>query len=246
MRSLYQDPVGFGSEVEEDMAADWRRTMMALRERGTVLSSILTRWEQLGVPVYNPSSARGNITKPYQIALLHEAGLPVPISLWSNDPIRVRAFCQAHDAVYKPVAGGASTRRVTSDDLTDERLSALASAPVCFQETLEGDDIRVYVIDGRVVCALRIVSDAIDFRQNEQSIELMELPREVAEQCVAATEVLGLRWTGMDLKADRHGQLKILELNPSAMFLGFDARAGSDIRGAFASALLSHVRRQEP
>jgi glutathione synthase/RimK-type ligase-like ATP-grasp enzyme len=241
LRSLYQDPAGFGVDVEADMASDWRRTMMVFRERATLLSSIVLRWDEAGVPIYNPPSSRANITKPFQLSLLAAAGLPVPITTWTNDPARVRAFCREYEAVYKPVAGGAATRRITQADLGDARLATLARSPVCFQELLPGDDIRVFVIDGRVEVALRIVTDAIDFRQNEQRVEMIDLPADVAAQCVRATEVLGLRWTGMDLKADRHGVQKILELNPSAMFLGFDARSGSDVRAALASALMRHL-----
>ncbi|WAS91623.1 ATP-grasp domain-containing protein [Nannocystis punicea] len=240
VRSLYQSPAAYGVDADEAMKEDWRRTTLAFRERSTLLSAILLRWEALGAAFYNPSANSHNITKPYQLALLQAAGLPVPATLWSNDPAAVRRFCGEHEAVYKPVAGGAATRKVEARDLTDERLEKLQAAPVCFQELLPGDDVRVYVIDGRVVCALRIVTDAIDFRQHEQRIDRIELDDAVARECVRAAEVIGLRYTGMDIKADRHGRYKILELNPSAMFLGFEARAGVDIRGPLCDALVAH------
>lgn len=241
VRSLYQNPAGYGVDADEAMKEDWRRTMMAFRERSTLLAAVLLRWERLGTALYNSSTSNINITKPYQLALLQAAGLPVPITLWSNDPAAVLRFCSEHEAIYKPVSGGAATRRVEPRDLAPERLAKLQAAPVCFQELLPGDDVRVYVIDGRVICALRIVTDAIDFRQNETRIEPLELPDEVSAQCIRAAEVLGLRYTGMDIKGDRHGVYKILELNPSAMFLGFEQRAGVDIRGPLCDALISHT-----
>lgn len=243
VRSLYQSPAGYGVDADEAMKEDWRRTLTAFRERSTLLAAVLLRWERLGVPLYNPTTSSTNITKPYQLALLQAAGLPVPISLWSNDPAAVLAFCREHEAIYKPVAGGAATRKVEPRDLEPERLARLGAAPVCFQELLPGDDVRVYVIDGRIVCALRIETEAIDFRQHETRIDPIELPAEVAAQCIRAAEVIGLRYTGMDVKADRHGVQKILELNPSAMFLGFESRAGVDIGGALCDALAAHVSR---
>ena len=242
VRSLYQSPAGFGTDAEEAMREDWRRTMAAYRERSTLLSAILLRWETAGAAMYNPTSVSWRIVKPYQIALLQSAGLPVPDSLWSNEPDAVTRFCGEGETIYKPVAGGAATRRVSPEVLTPERLSRLEAAPVCFQELLPGDDVRVYVIDDEIVCALRITTDAIDFRQNEQSIEPVELSAEVQGQCIRAAQVLGLRYTGMDIKPDRDGQYKILELNPSAMFLGFESRAGVDIGGALCDALLAHTR----
>lgn len=245
VRSLYLDAAGYGLDVEEAMKQDWRRTTMILRERSTALSSVLLRWNALGVPLYNPPDTRMMITKPFQLSALEAAGLPVPATLWTNDPDAVRRFCERHTAIYKPVAGGAATRKVEPHDLEPERLERLAAAPVCFQELLPGQDIRVYVLDGKILCAMKILTDAIDFRGAEQSVEAFELVPEVAEQCVRACEVLGLRFTGMDLKGDTAGRLKILELNPSPMFLGFEALAGVQIAGPLCDALVGHATRQD-
>jgi len=245
VRSLYQSPAGFGVDADEAMTTDWRRTMLAFRERSTLLSALLLRWERAGVPLYNPPSVGTNITKPYQLSLLASAGLPVPRSLWTNEPEAVRRFAAECGAcIYKPVAGGAKTRVLDAADLEPERLASLAGAPVCFQQLLPGDDVRVYVIDGELVCALRIETEDIDFRQSEQSIEEIELAPEIAEQCVRAAELIGLRYTGMDIKADGEGRYKILELNPSAMFIGFERRAGVDICGPLTEALIAQT--EEP
>lgn len=239
VRGTYQSPAAFGVEADEAMRDDWRRTLLAFRERATLISAILLRWERAGAAFYNPPTSATNITKPYQLALLRQAELPVPETLWTNDPAAVRAFARGRELIFKPVAGGAQTRRLSPADF--DRLDKLRAAPVCFQQLLPGDDIRVYVIDGRVVCALRIESEAIDFRQHETAIEPFEIDAELAGQCVRAAEVLGLRYTGMDLKADADGRYRILELNPSAMFLGFEQLAGVDIGGPLCDALLSHA-----
>ena len=72
-------------------------------------------------------------------------------------------------------------------------------------------------------------------------VERATLPQEVLDRCLIAAEVLGLRWTGMDLRDDGTGTLRFLELNSSPMFLGFDARAGTDVLGALVHALASHA-----
>jgi glutathione synthase/RimK-type ligase-like ATP-grasp enzyme len=127
------------------------------------------------------------------------------------------------------------------EDLTDERLSALSAAPVTFQELLEGDNYRVYCIDGAVVATIRVQSQALDYRQEEETIESVTLPDETLEHCKQATALLGLRWSGIDLRADASGRLKFLELNSSPMFLGFDRNAGTGILDAFVEALASHA-----
>ena len=242
LRQLHAHPLAFGVDAAADMDADWATTLVAFREKAALLRGLLGRWEAQGVPVFNPVASEWRTEKPTQLALLREAGLPVPETIWTNDPQAVRAFAAGRRVIYKPVFGGAATQELGPEDLTDERLAALASAPVTFQRLLPGEDLRVYVIEGEVVAAFRIVSNAIDFRQHEERIDALSLPPELARLCVRATEHLGLRWTGMDLKRDEDGVPRILELNASPMFLGFDTRAGSDVRGALSAALARHAR----
>ncbi len=242
LRGLYTSPLAFMVDAQEAMDEDWRTTLTTFREKGTLVTALISRWERLGVPIYNPISNDWLMHKPAQISLLKAAGLPVPETLWTNDPEAVRRFAAGRRVAYKPVMGGAATRELKPEDLTDERLATLGAAPVTFQELLPGEDIRVYVLEGEVIAALRITTQSLDFRQNEEKIEQIQLPPEVVAHCVKACQVLGLRWTGLDLKRGQDGVLKFLELNGSAMFLGFDARAGTDILGHFCRALARHTR----
>lgn len=238
LRSLYLSPLAFGVDAAAEMDADWRRTLVVYREKAEFLVSVVRRWEELGVPLYNPLSASDALRKPYQIGRLAAAGIPVPETLWTNDPEAVRRFARGRRVVYKPLAGGAATRELDLDGPDGERLERLANSPVTFQELLPGTDLRVYVLDGRVISAYRIESSAIDFRGNEQTIHAFEPDGPMAELCLRATRALGLRFTGMDLKAAVDGEPRVLELNGSPMFLGFDQRAGTDVLGALADALV--------
>ncbi len=241
MRSLYISPMSYLVDADEEMRENWRRTMIVFREKGELLLSLVRRWEMLGVPVYNSLASSDATRKPYQLALLEAAGLPVPATLWPNDPRALRAFADGRRVIYKPVAGGAATRELRAEDLDEARLARLANAPVTFQELLPGTNYRVYVIDDRVVAAFRIDADTLDYRQNEKAIVAVDLDGETADVCRRATRTLGLRFNGMDLKEDVEGRPKILELNPSPMFLGFDQRAGTDVLGAFVDALAAHA-----
>lgn len=242
--AVYVRNVGTGarqaaSSAGCDSAAERFRNWLAGRERADVLTAMLSRWEHSGVPVYNGLAASPRMTKPFQLALLKQAGLPVPATRWTNDAGAVRSFAVGARIAYKPVSGGAATRELSSDDLAPARLELLSHAPVTFQTLLPGEDIRVYVLDGAVIAAIRIVSRALDFRGHEERCVQIELPTAVRQQCVRAAQVIGLRFTGMDLKRDAAGTLRFLELNGSPMFLGFDARAGTDIAGCLAAQLVT-------
>lgn len=243
LRGLYLSPLAFGVDVSKDMDEDWRTTLVIFREKAEMLVGLLQRWEDLGVPIYNSLSAGDRTRKPSQIARLAAAGVPVPKTLWSNDPEEVLAFARRHGRVaYKPVAGGAATKELTEADLDPERLAALANAAVTFQELLPGEDYRVFVVDGRIASAMRIVASALDYRQSEESIESVRLPDDNRNACLRTAETLGLRFTGIDLKRGADGKLRVLEANASPMFLGFDAASGGDVLGTLADALAGIVR----
>jgi glutathione synthase/RimK-type ligase-like ATP-grasp enzyme len=239
VRNLGTGALQAARNKECDSAAERFRDWLVGRERADVLAAMLSRWEHGGVPLYNGLAASSRLAKPFQLALLEQAGLPVPATRWTNDPDEVRSFAVAARVAYKPVSGGAATRELGVDDLSASRLDLLNRSPVTFQALLPGEDVRVYVLDGEVIAAIRIVSSALDFRGHEERCLRVELPPVVGQQCVRAAQVIGLRFTGMDLKRDAGGTLRFLELNGSPMFLGFDARAGTDIAGRLAARLVS-------
>ncbi len=239
IRNMGLNPI----DIRKEDGLSYRFASVTYRERSDFIVSLIHRWEEVGVPIYNPPSTRHRVTKPFQLALLAKAGLPVPETLWTNDPEKVRQFSADRRIAYKPVVGGAATQELLPKDLTSQRLNRLASAPVTFQELLPGDDIRVYVLDEKIIASYRIVTQALDFRQNEEAVEKIELTKEVQEQCRHAAKIIGLRFTGMDLKGDSYGTLRFLELNPSPMFLGFDKMAGTDILEQFSNALSYHAEK---
>lgn len=237
LRALYLSPIGFGVDFTDAMNQNWRRTMIVLREKAEMLMSLMQRWEALDVPIYNGPIAAEATRKPAQMARLGAAGLPVPQTLWSNDPDAVLRFARDRKLIYKPIRGGASTRSLEPDDLAPERLERLSSSAVCFQELLPGENRRVYVLDGRVIAAYRIDATELDYRGYETAVTAIEIDSAQTAICVRAAEVLGLRFTGMDLKGAADGSFRILELNPSPMFQGFDASTGTDVLGALCDAL---------
>lgn len=182
--------------------------------------AILQRWEAAGIRVYNSISALPRLARPYQLSLLAAAGLPVPATRWTNDPATVRAFAGERRLVFKPVAGDAATHVLDEAALRSEALERLRRAPICFQELLPGADIRVYVVDQQVVAS-----------------EPFAIDHATREICIRAAAMLGLRYTGVDLKLDADGLPRILELDPCPMVLGFDAASGTDVLGALCSRL---------
>lgn len=178
-------------------------------------------------------------TKPVQLARVAALGVPVPATLLGNDPEAVRGFAARHPrCVFKPVQGGAHTRRLEPRHLTDEHLTHLALAPVTLQEEVPGTDIRVFVAGDRVL-ACEVRTDALDFRDDpDPRITPCALPNDVTDWCLRAARALDLLWTGIDVRRTPDGRHVFLEANPSPMFLGFEARSGLPLTDALTALLV--------
>jgi glutathione synthase/RimK-type ligase-like ATP-grasp enzyme len=189
------------------------------------------------VLVNTPEANDQHAEKPRQLGLLAARGLPVPPWMATNDPGAVREFAGTHPLVFKPLAGGAEVSLLTPEDLTDERLDALALAPVLFQRYIEGVALRVYVIGGAVIAAVAIYSDAIDYRGNEAGVEPVELTAAESAVAIEAAAACGMPFAGVDLIREPGGASWLLECNPSPMFAAIEASTGVSIAGPLAAFL---------
>lgn len=180
--------------------------------------------------------------KPAQLARVAALGVPVPATLFGNDPEAVRDFADRHErCIFKPVQGGAHTRRLELRYLTDKHLANLALAPVTIQEELPGTDVRVFVAGERVL-ACEIRTDRVDFRDDpDPLITSCALPADVVAWCLRAARALELVWAGIDLRRTPDGRHVFLEANPSPMFLGFEARAELPLTEALTALLLQRT-----
>jgi len=220
--------------------ADDEQAELAVNDARSLFESLLTclpaRW------VNGWDAFQLHQTKPAALARVAAMDLPsalrCPATCLGNDPEAIRNFVARHDrCIFKPVQGGAHTRRVTPAHLTDENLRSLASAPVTLQEHVDGTDVRVFVADSRAL-ACEIHTDETDFRDDPGAeIVAVDLPADVAAACVAIARELHLMWTGIDLRRTDEGQFVFLEANPSPMFIGFETYSGLPLTDALLDVL---------
>lgn len=102
-----------------------------------------------------------------------------------------------------------------------------------FIEEARGSDIRVFVIDGKIVGAMKRQAKNGEFRSNlhrgAQS-ENVVLTSEEEEVALKATEVMGLHIAGVDMLRSHAGPL-ILEVNASPGLEGIEGTTQIDIAG---------------
>ena len=95
-------------------------------------------------------------------------------------------------------------------------------------------DIRVLVIGGKIIGAMKLKPKPGDFRSNfhlTQKSWPVELTPELEEIALKATDALGLEIVGVDLIVDDKNKARVIELNYSPGFTGLEAATGLDIAG---------------
>jgi ribosomal protein S6--L-glutamate ligase len=124
-----------------------------------------------------------------------------------------------------------------------EAFNAL-KARVIVQEYISeaaGADVRAFVVDGRVVGAMKRQGREGDFRSNLHrggKAEVIHLTAEEESAAIEATKALGLQISGVDLLQSARGPL-ILEVNSSPGLEGIEKATGHDI----ASEIIQFVER---
>ena len=110
-------------------------------------------------------------------------------------------------------------------------ITPLAHRPLLFQRYVSessGQDLRVYVVGGRVVAAIRRVNLRGDFRANIEhggTAFPYSPDAEEASLAVAACTACGTDFAGVDLLLSSRGPL-VCEVNSNAHFIGLAAATG--------------------
>lgn len=186
--------------------------------------NLLARLEKRGVQVVNPPRAiECAVDKYLTTARLVDAGLPTPRTIvCENSEAGLAAFDSlGGDVVVKPVFGaeGRGILRVSDPDLalrtfrTLERIGAV----LYLQEFIphEGFDLRVMVLEGRILAAMRRRSPH-DFRTNvsrQARPEPVQLTEQDRDWALRAADAVGTRIAGVDILYDRSGAGYVIEVN---------------------------------
>ena len=107
-----------------------------------------------------------------------------------------------------------------------------------------GSDLRCFVIDNKVVAAIKRQGKDGDFRSNlhrggkAESVRLTPEERTIA---IRAAKAMGLRVAGVDLLRSHHGPV-VMEVNSSPGLEGIEAATGIDI----ASKVIQFVEKNAP
>ncbi|MBR2406638.1 MAG: RimK family alpha-L-glutamate ligase [Clostridia bacterium] len=216
--------------------------------------------ESVGVRVYNPAHAIEICDdKSETHRILAMAGIPQPETLLAPMTYReinaeVESFLEVgakrlgFPLVVKECYGSFGDQVSLAHSMEELRKLAYAmeSRPFMLQRFVSesaGEDVRLYVVGGRLVAAMRRRSDGKDFRANLRqggsAVPYTPTPEEEALALRCCRE-LGLCFGGVDLLHTNQGAM-VCEVNSNAHLAGIIACTGVDV----ADEIVSWVLEQE-
>lgn len=120
-------------------------------------------------------------------------------------------------------------------------------ADILIQEFIKeaaGADIRAFVVDGKVVGAMKRQGKGDDFRSNLHrggSGVLIKLSKQEKETALAAANALGLAVAGVDMLQSSRGPL-VMEVNSSPGLQGIEAATQVDIAGKIIQYIEKNIK----
>lgn len=220
---------------------DWVLETARMQNNTAFLHSFFDYFERRGCFLANPFSA-GERMKHKQGEAAESCGWRVPKTFITNSPAEAFAAVGDGELVLKPPAGGTLVRKIDADVI---RAFAAIDSPVAIQEYIAGEDVRVYVIDGEVVAAARIVTGELDYRRDPNymnRIHAIELPAEVQRRTAAVFERHRLVCGSMDLRLTAEGEFVFLEVNSGGSFLELQKALRVPIADRLAELLVTRAQ----
>ncbi|WP_086934107.1 ATP-grasp domain-containing protein [Agarilytica rhodophyticola] len=225
----------------------WYHESLAQRDRHDTIMGWIYTFESRGKPIYNPQKAMViSENKPLQLQIMREAGCTLPETLITNNPVQAKQFMEhLEHVIAKPAAGGALT--INPKQLQEEELVHIRRSPAIFQQRIYGKDLRVMVLDNRVIsCVCVCVPEGtLDFRgdkdyeEGSATYQHHTLPDDIQKICIKIAKNMGYRFCGIDIKLTDDNGYYFLEVNSSPIYLDVELKTGDAITQQLASALLS-------
>lgn len=175
------------------------------------------------------------------LQILSHAGIPVPTTFLTWDSANIEWI--AHNYLGTPLIvkmneGTWGMGVELAEDIETARSLIQAAGDMkrimLAQEYIieaRAQDIRVLVVGGQAIGAMRRVSRSDDFRSNVHQggkAEPIDLPKEYADMAVSAARALDLDIAGVDILKTETGPL-VLEANPSPGLEQIEAATNIDI-----------------
>lgn len=218
-------------------------------------AAVIRQFEMMGVFSTTESQALvRSRDKLRSLQVLTRARVDMPKTIFTN-------YSRDVDSVVEAVGGAPCIIKLLEGTqglgvvLAESRKAAVAvvesfntlKARVIVQEFIHdaaGVDIRAFVVNGKVVGAMRRIAAEGEFRSNLHRggvAEIVQLSEQEEETAIEAAKAHGLAVAGVDMLPSKRGPL-VIEVNSSPGLEGIEGATGHDI----ATDIIEYVEGQVP
>jgi len=205
-------------------------------------SAVIRQFEMMNVfSVTDSNALLRSRDKLRSMQLLSREALDFPKTVYTNSKTNVEEIIKSVGGVpliVKSLEGtqGLGVMLLKSKSAAVSVIEAFKSikAETMVQEFISeagGADIRVFIVDGKVVGAMKRQGVKGEFRSNLHrggTASVIELTRKERSHALKAAETMGLAVAGVDMLQSKRGPL-ILEVNSSPGLEGIEAATKNDI-----------------
>ncbi|MFZ5889705.1 MAG: RimK family alpha-L-glutamate ligase [Myxococcota bacterium] len=216
-------------------------------------TAVVRQLEQMGVFTLNSAHAIGTSRdklRAFQILSAHEIAFPPTAFVRDRDSARSAVEQVGGPPVIIKLIEGSQGAGVILADTRKSAEAILEAFLVARQDVIvqkfvsesRGRDLRVLVVGGRVVAAMRRRAAPDEFRSNVHRggrTERAKLSPELEALALKSVQILGLQVAGVDLIESDDGPL-VLEVNSSPGLEGIESATGIDV----AMAIVEHMEEQ--
>jgi ribosomal protein S6--L-glutamate ligase len=187
------------------------------------------------------------------LQLLAKGGIPIPKSAFAYSPKNVDSVIDqvgGIPVIIKLLEGTQglgvilAETRISAKSVIEAFLDVQVNILVQeFVKEAEGADVRVFVVDGQVVGAMRRKGAEGDFRSNLHrggTSEVVKLTAQDKALAIKSVKRLGLGIAGVDMLQSKRGYV-VNEINSSPGLEGIEKATGNDIAGK----IIEYVERNE-
>ncbi|MFN3756364.1 MAG: 30S ribosomal protein S6--L-glutamate ligase [Flavobacterium sp.] len=229
-----------------------------IRPNITFYGCALTRqFEALKIFCLNSAAAiTRSRDKLYSLQLLLNNGIDIPTTGFANSPLDTDDLIKmvgGTPLIVKLLEGtqGKGVVLAETKKAAESVINAFKSlnANILVQEFIKeanGKDLRLFVIDGKVVASIQREALPGEFRANVHlggTASLIKPTREEKLIAIKATKAMGLKVAGVDIIRSSKGPL-LLEVNSSPGLEGIEGATNKDIAGAMIKAIEKNFKHQ--
>jgi ribosomal protein S6--L-glutamate ligase len=216
--------------------------------------AVLRQFEMMGVYPLNESVSIGRSRdKLRSMQLLARDGIGLPVTAFAHDPKQTEEVLKivgSAPVVIKLLEGTQGIGVVLADTQRSAKsiVEAFRGAKVniLVQEFIKeagGEDIRAFVVGGKVVAAMRRTGAEGEFRSNLHrggSAKPIKITAEERSTAIRAAKAMGLNVCGVDMLRSNHGPV-VMEVNSSPGLEGVEKATDIDVAGLIIEFIERHA-----